>query len=496
MFEAIELGQTLSKKAFKPQEEVLRAELLQLQQRLKEARVATLIIVSGIEGAGKGEVVNQLNKWLDSRGIETHAFWDETDEELQRPQPWRYWKRLPARGDIAIMFGGWYWHALHRAANGEAGDAELDRQAMVIQALEEMLRQDGMLIIKLWFHLSLPAFQKRMQQRREVSQYLPLAPLADEPEVYYQRYLYCAERMIRHTDTMDCPWQLVEADDHYFRDLSVMTALKARIEPRLLANRVSDRRAQSHDPIVMPPNAQTILDSVDLHQALDKETYQQQLHYYQQRLHELSWQAYCAKRSVVCLFEGWDAAGKGGVIRRITSAMDARLYRVISVAAPSDEELAHHYLWRFWRQIPRDGYMTLYDRSWYGRVLVERIEAFAEPYQWQRAYQEINEFEEQLVNHGVILLKFWLHISPEEQLTRFKARQNTAHKQHKITEEDWRNREKWQDYAQAVNDMVVRTSTGPAPWQVVAANDKSLTRVAVLKQLCSTLEKALSSGKM
>jgi AMP-polyphosphate phosphotransferase len=191
------------------------------------------------------------------------------------------------------------------------------------------------------------------------------------------------------------------------------------------------------------------------------------------------------------VFEGWDAAGKGGGIRRLTEAIDSRLCRVIPVAAPTDEERAHHYLWRFWRHIPRAGLVTIYDRSWYGRVLVERVEGFAREDEWMRAYLEINDFEQQLVESGVVLTKFWVHISLEEQLRRFEDRQRTPYKQHKITEEDWRNREKWEAYRAAVNDMVVRTSTRKAPWTLVAGNDKKFARIQMLETVCRRLERAL-----
>jgi polyphosphate kinase 2 (PPK2 family) len=234
-----------------------------------------------------------------------------------------------------------------------------------------------------------------------------------------------------------------------------------------------------------------VLNTVDLRAKVDEAKYQDKLEKLQSRLNKLTWRAREKKVSTVAMFEGWDAAGKGGAIRRVTAAMDARLFRVIPVAAPTDEEKAHHYLWRFWRHLPRGGYVTIYDRSWYGRVLVERVEGFAQPHEWGRAYGEINEFERQLSDHGVVVCKFWLHISPQEQLRRFEERAKLAHKKHKITDEDWRNRKKWKDYALAVDEMVARTSTDVAPWTLVAANDKKLARLTVLKTICDALEKAL-----
>jgi polyphosphate kinase 2 (PPK2 family) len=198
---------------------------------------------------------------------------------------------------------------------------------------------------------------------------------------------------------------------------------------------------------------------------------------------------------VVAVFEGWDAAGKGSAIRRVTGAIDPRLYKLVQVGAPTDEENAQHYLWRFWRQLQRDGRATFFDRSWYGRVLVERVEQFASPAEWQRAYSEINQFERQLVAHGCIVLKFWIHISKDEQMARFKTRAQEPHKRHKITDEDWRNREKWHDYELAVDQMVSHTSTQHAPWTLVAGNDKPWARIQILKTFCKTMSAALDKEK-
>ena len=227
---------------------------------------------------------------------------------------------------------------------------------------------------------------------------------------------------------------------------------------------------------------------------LEPDDYKEQLAQYQARLQDLAWTAYRTDRSLVAVFEGWDAAGKGSAIRRVTRAVDPRLFHLEQVGVPTDEEHAQHYLWRFWRKLQRDGRATLFDRSWYGRVLVERVEGFATAAEWQRAYAEINEFEKQLVEHGSVLVKFWLHLSPEEQLRRFKAREQELHKQHKITDEDWRNRDKWPQYEEAVNDMLAYTNKKIAPWTVVAAEDKRYARIQILKTLCKSLERRLKRG--
>ena len=495
MFEAVELDQTLSREKFKAQEPETRAALLAAQRELREKKIATLILVAGVEGAGKGEVINRLNKWFDARGVFTHAFWDETDEELARPANWRFWRKLPAKGAMAFMFGGWYWDPLYQYTRKEISAAEIDEAATKITDLERMLHQDGMLIIKLWFHISRKTHTARLKNRKKLSKHISVLGDENREHEKYGAFIKSAERLILHTDNSDCPWHLIEADDKWHRDMSVAKAILAAMEQRLHEHRTRDRRATVH-PFVTPIEDKpvTILDHVDLDVSLSQEDYVEQRNHYQRRLNELAWQAYDARRSTIAVFEGWDAAGKGGAIQRATNAIDPRLYQVISVGAPSDEERAHHYLWRFWRHVPRAGYMTLFDRSWYGRVLVERVEGFAEPHEWLRAYHEINSFEEQLVEQGSIIAKFWLHISLEEQLRRFQERKTKPWKQHKITDEDWRNREKWEAYRQAVNTMVEHTSLAIAPWTLVPANDKRYARVMVLKTLCTALEQALAKS--
>lgn len=494
MFEAAELGRQLSREQFDAQLPALRARLLQAEAALRSADFPVIIIISGVDGAGKGEVVHKLNEWLDPRGIDTHAFWRETDEEAERPRYWKFWRALPRRGRIAIFFSSWYSNPLVDRVYGRIKPAQLDRELDRIAFFERMLADGGALIIKLWFHLS-----KEEQRRR-------LKKLDNDPESHwrvlpqdwrnfkrYDKFIAVTERILRHTDAAWAPWHLIESTDRRYRNLTAAQLVLESIERRLQAGpaRPPSSAAAPARGAGRTKKETTILDHVDLTSKLGDKEYREQLTKWQAKLSRLTWAAYEKKRSSILLFEGWDAAGKGSGIRRVTQAVDPRLFRIVPVAAPTDEERAQHYLWRFWRHLPMAGRMTIFDRSWYGRVLVERVEGFATVPEWSRAYLEINEFEEQISDAGVILSKFWIHISSAEQLRRFKERQNVAYKQHKITEEDWRNRKQGPAYKAAVNEMVARTSTEFAPWTLVAGNDKKFARIQILKTVCRALEKEL-----
>jgi len=495
MFEAAELGRKIDKQTYKAQLPDLRAELLQTQFALSRTNAPVIIIISGMDAAGRGDVVNALNEWLDTRGLQTISLELLTDEEKERPYYWRFWRHLPERGRIAIFFGGWYVDPILQSVYDELSEHQLEHALNQIQHFERMLIDDGALILKFWLHLSKDGQKHRLKElendphtKRSVSK---------KDWQHYKKYplfAKAAERVIRYTDAGYAPWILVEATDKYYRNLTVGRTLLHALQKRLAQTTptLTENKIDIIPSLPIEKSADvTVLDKIDLSQHLENKEYRKQLSTYQGKLHRLAWEAYRQKRSTIIVFEGWDAAGKGGAIRRITQAMDARLYRVISTAAPTDEERAHHYLWRFWRHISRAGTFTIYDRSWYGRVLVERIEGFASEQEWQRSYSEINDFEAQLVEHHNIVIKFWLHIDQDEQLKRFKDREQIPYKQHKITEEDWRNREKWTLYKQAINDMVARTSTRFAPWTLVASNDKHFARIQVLKTVCDALEAVL-----
>ena len=493
MFEAAELGRRVSKDVYKDEERKLQTDLLVTQRAMRDANVPVLIIVAGVEGAGKGDVVNLLHTWLDTRGLEIHAFFDETDEERERPDHWRFWRRLPARGRIGVMFGSWYSQPVIDRAYERIDEEAFDNRMRHVSVLERLLNDDGYLIVKLWFHLPKKVQKRRAKEQKKQNESLLLSPYVYEFSKNYKRFAAVAQRAIRLTDAGFAPWQLIEATDWRYRNLATGQVILKAMQYHLQINGNRPPAVVDDRPIIQIPGAtETILDHVDLSQELSGKDYKSQLEQGQRKLNALTWKAWKKKRSLVAVFEGWDAAGKGGVIRRATAAIDARLLQVIPTAAPTDEEKAHHYLWRFWRLLPRDGKLTFFDRSWYGRVLVERVEGFAGWEEWMRAYREINEFEEQLVEHGAILAKFWLHISKDEQLRRFKAREETPWKEYKITPDDWRNREKWDDYRAALNEMVTRTGTEYAPWHLVPTEDKHFGRVFVINTLCQMLEAELS----
>jgi polyphosphate:AMP phosphotransferase len=473
MFEAAELGRKTDKAEYEAALPELRSRLLAAQRALRNTGRAVIIIVSGVEGAGKSEVVNRLHEWLDARGLTTHAFWRDSDETRERPRYWRFWRALPPRGTIGILFGSWYTQPIIDRVFEKSRRADLDRELQRIVSFERMLIEDGAVIIKLWFHLPKDEAKRKRKKDSVFGRFAKM----------YDSFAAVSERAIRMTDTADAPWRIVEATDQRFRDLTV-----GRIVLESLEN-LPARGTRPAEETALPSGEKkdTVLDGVDLSGTITPKKYERDLEKLQSEVAKRAWKAWDKGRSTVILFEGWDAAGKGGAIRRLIAPIDARLYRVISIAAPTDEERAQQYLWRFWRQLPRDGAITLYDRSWYGRVLVERVEGFARTDEWSRAYHEINDFEEQLVEHGMVLVKFWLHISREEQLRRFEERQRIAFKQHKITDEDWRNREKWEPYELAVHDMISRTSSAIAPWTIVAANDKRLARVQVLETVVDAL---------
>jgi polyphosphate:AMP phosphotransferase len=504
MFEAAELGQEIPKEQYKARVPTLRTELLEVQRELTEAKFPVIIVFAGVDGAGKGETVNLLNEWMDPRWIVTRAYGQPSDEETERPEYWRYWRDLPRKGRIGLFLSSWYSRPMLDRVYRKSRSADFDKELDRIAGFERMLTDDGALILKFWMHLGKKAQRKHLRKlEKDPLTSWRVTKLQWEHWRMYDRFVAAAERLLQRTSTVDAPWMIVEGVDEAYRSMTVATTIRDALR-KALADRRGDRQTLKLVPspstakaspaktaAAPTPDAPTILSSLDMTQAIPKKTFSTELEKCQGRLNRLQRKAQAKGVSTIMVFEGWDAAGKGGAIRRITGALDARSYQVIPIAAPTDEERAQHYLWRFWRHLSRAGRLTIFDRSWYGRVLVERVEGFATEQEWRRAYSEIGEFEEQLAEHGIVVVKFWVHITQDEQLRRFKAREKARYKRWKLTDEDWRNRAKWPDYERAVNEMVQRTSTRASPWTLVEGNDKYFARLKVLKTACDALKAAL-----
>jgi polyphosphate:AMP phosphotransferase len=489
MFDSAGLDHRVSKEDYRREEPKLREALLAAQFELKEdPRFPVLILIAGVEGAGKSETINTLAEWMDPRFLQVSGFRLPTEEEAAHPPMWRFWRALPPKGRIGVFFGAWHTAPILDRVAGRIGRGAFEAAEAEIMRLERMLVDEGVLLLKYWFHLSKPQQKKRLKAlEKDPATAWRVTKRDWDTYDRHEEFVAVCEPFLRRTSTGHAPWVVVPGADARYRSLFVGRHLLAALRARLDA-------PPAPKPVPVPPplpGKVNILRALDLSQSLTEKQYEEELPRLQGRLAQLCRDRKFARTALIAVFEGNDAAGKGGAVRRVAAALDARSYRIVPVAAPTEEERAQPYLWRFWRHVPRPGSVVIFDRSWYGRVLVERVEGFCAPADWQRAYAEINDFEASLVRHGAGLAKFWLAISKAEQIKRFRAREATPFKRFKITEEDWRNREKWDAYEAAVCDMVDRTSTAEAPWTVVEANDKRFARVKVLRRLVETVEQAL-----
>ncbi len=486
MLETVILNATLSKKEYEEAMGALDMRLAALQRDLQQAGIPALIVFEGWDAAGKGSTMGRLVQALDPRGFK--VFHIESASALERlyPPMHRFWKLLPAHGAIAIYNHSWYRQVVNEPLDEETSRDQLSAAYDRIRVFERQLTDDGAVIVKFFLHISKKEQAKRFKKLSGDPAFSWKVGPAEKKR--HEQYDSCAaliEDMLRETSTANAPWTLVAATDNQFRSVQVAETVVSALEQAL------SRPQQIAPPPATPPRRIGVLDNVDLSLTVDKKTYKDELPRLQNELRRLQHLCYIQRKPVVAVFEGWDAGGKGGAIRRLIGMLDPRGYEVIPIGAPEGEEKRKHHLWRFWRALRKAGHITIFDRSWYGRVMVERVEGFAQPDEWARAYREINEFETELVNAGAVLCKFWMHISKEEQLQRFEARQNTPEKQWKITEEDWRNREKWDAYWEAVSDMIEKTSTIQAPWTIVEGNDKKFARLRVLRTVIERLAPAL-----
>jgi polyphosphate:AMP phosphotransferase len=484
--------QRLPKRIYQARADVLRSQLVQLQLDLKKVPFKVLLILAGPEGAGRGSLLNTLAEWLDPRGVETFSYHPPTDNELAHPHQWRFWRSLPGIGRIGLYAGSWYTETLREEARNRRALRQVAGEAERIRDFEKLLVDGNTLVIKVWLHLTKEAQGRRLRTLRAD----PATAWRVSEEDWHHHRIYdrlakTAALIRQKTDQPGARWTTIGAEDERARDLAVGRLLLARFaqQQRRLARLPAIRKPAALMPL--RASGRRRLLALPLDQDLSEKDYGALREKWLGRLNRAIRAALTARRAVVMAFEGWDAAGKGGAIRRLASAIDPRDYSVIPVAKPTEEEKHAHYLWRFWRDIPRNGRLAIFDRSWYGRVLVERVEGFCREDEWRRAYSEINEFERQLTEHGIIILKYWLHVSHDEQLRRFREREATPHKRHKLNPEDWRNRRQRESYEVAVGDMLALTDQPNAPWHLVPADNKRYARLEVLRSASRQIEAAM-----
>ncbi|MHB8078998.1 MAG: polyphosphate:AMP phosphotransferase [Candidatus Krumholzibacteriia bacterium] len=504
MLETLDLSRKLDSATARTERRRLGAELSRLQRAAFVHGLPALLVFEGLDGAGKGDSLAHLVAWLDPRGFKVYAPREPSAEESLRPAWWRYWLHTPARGELALFDRSWHGELMQRRLDGALDDAAWARALAQAREFERQLAADGTVVLKFWLQVSHAERRRRVEAWANDEHQRWRAELARKRRAHgWRKSLRVVEEVLARTHTPEAPWVLLEADDDEWRRVGVMREAAAALRRGLAARGVTVAEPSASDgaapaaavaptPDPLPPGfagpAASPLAGVDLTRRLDPADYRRELDAAQARLRDLHFAGYVGRRATIVAFEGWDAAGKGSAIKRLAEKLDPRGYAVIPVAAPSAGEQAHHYLWRFWRDLPKGGHLAVFDRTWYGRVLVERVEGLAAEAAWRRAYAEINEFERVLTEAGVGLVKFWLQISPQEQLRRFRAREADPDKRFKLVADDWRNRAKWPQYAEAVGDMLRLTGTAGAPWTIVEAEDKPYARVKVLRTVIDALE--------
>ncbi|KXS44310.1 MAG: hypothetical protein AWU59_588 [Methanolobus sp. T82-4] len=494
MLDKVDLSKSIEKEEYEDLIDEFTIRLGELQRKAWKLGIPVIVVFEGWHASGMAEIINRFLMPLNPMGFELHTTGKPCAQELRKPLIWRFWTKIPARGEIAIFDRSWYRRALLEHFIQDIPEKEITNCLKGLTYFEKQLADDGYLIFKFFLHISKEVQQKRFEYINGKG--IPLFISEEEEQDYikeYDRLMPLTEKMLERTDTSHAPWNITEANDLNFATVRIMATFIQALENRIA--KVEEKHKESENErdhtYINKSLKPSILETVDLSRKLSGHEYKKMKEEYQERLWSLQYRLFMQKRPLVLVFEGWDASGKGGGIKRLVQVMNPRLYRVIPIGVPSDVELSHHYMWRFYNEIPEAGHMAIFDRSWYGRVLVERVENLCTDREWKRAYREINEFEEILSNYGTIVLKFWIHIDPEEQLQRFKKREKIPHKRWKITEDDWKNREKWDLYEEAANEMLQKTSTTYAPWTIVEGNNKKYARVKVLRTVVEKLEQEL-----
>ena len=466
----------------------VRVRLEQQQILMKEKKLPVLVLLEGWGAAGKGSVLGKIIKNIDPRFFKVAVMDEPTAEEQRKPFLYRHFVKIPEAGKFVFMDSGWMSEVTREKLRGELSEQEYKKKIESIKRFERQLTDNGYLLMKFFFQIDEKEQKKRLDKLADNKN---TSWRVSEHDVWqnkhYDKCMDVYEQYLCDTNQSSAPWYLVDSKDKKWAQLQILETLVQGIDTALQNSTLAVPLLQNAFPLKPIEK----LADVALDKTLTEEEYHTLLNQYQKRLRELHNELYRKKIPVIIAYEGWDAAGKGGNIKRITEALDPRGYEVHPIASPEPHEKARHYLWRFWNRLPKTGHVAIFDRTWYGRVMVERLEGFCSENDWQRAYVEINEFEKELADWNAVIVKFWVQIDKDTQLARFKERENTPEKRWKITDEDWRNREKWDLYEEAVNEMLQKTNTAYAPWHILESNDKKYARIKALKTVIEAIEKKM-----
>ena len=463
--------------------------LYDLQMKIKEHKLPVLVLFEGWSAAGKGSIIGKVIKNIDPRFFKVATMSAPSAEEIRRPFLYRYMKQIPEEGKFTFLDSGWLEQTAKEVLEGSMSGESYEKRTESIRRFERQLTDNGYLVLKFFMQIDKDEQKKRM--KKLLDSHDTSWRVSDFDTWQHEHYKKCEkvfDRCLKDTNLPTSPWYIIDAGNRKWAELQVMETLVNNIDVALQNQKHSVPIPQNVFPLVNIPR----LSEIELKgKTVEDEKYRQELKELQAHLGELHNRLYRKRVPVIITYEGWDAAGKGGNIKRVAGALDPRGYEVHPIASPEPHEKARHYLWRFWTRLPKDGHIAIFDRTWYGRVMVERLEGFCSENDWKRAYNEMNEFEKELHDWGAVIIKFWVQIDKETQLERFTERQNNPEKQWKITDEDWRNREKWDQYETAVDEMLKKTSTSYAPWHILESVDKKYARIKALKIIIKELEKVL-----
>ena len=483
-------GEMPEKDEMKIQLEKTKNRLYDLQMKIKEHKLPVLVLFEGWSAAGKGSMISKVIKNIDPRFFKVATMSAPTEEEMRKPFLYRYMKQIPEEGKFTFLDSGWMEQTVKEVLNGELEGEDYEKRIESIKRFERQLTDNGYLVLKFFMQIDKEEQEKRMKKLLSKGDTKWRVTSFDKwQNKHYKKCEDVFDRYLKDTNMSTSPWYIIDASDKKWAEVQVMDTLVSSIEVALQNQKHSVPLLQNVFPLVKMPK----LKEVELEgKTIEEEEYEKELKKLQEKLGELHNRLYRKRVPVIITYEGWDAAGKGGNIKRIAGALDPRGYEVHPIASPEPHEKARHYLWRFWTRLPKDGHIAIFDRTWYGRVMVERLEGFCSENDWKRAYNEMNEFEKELHDWGAVIIKFWVQIDKDTQLERFNDRQNNPEKRWKITDEDWRNREKWDQYEEAVDEMLKKTSTTFAPWYILESVDKKYARIKALKIVIEELEKALN----